>query len=299
MERLGRYGNDKSNPTTVTMSDSNKNLTVNFEPRFSLIISNQLVIGASGKLGRRVGVGKSCPGDDDKYAKDTRVTLTASPIPGYGWKSWSGTRSDTSNPTTVTITSDKHLAVTFELRFLLTINNQTVTGSSLGFTGGSVSVNPAPGADGRYAQDTTAFLTAMPAAGYRFDHWSGDASGNVTSVTITMNANKNATATFIKVYNLATSVKPAQGGSVSTAGGTYDEGTSISLTATPAAGYRFDHWTGDASGNVTSIAIIMNADKSVTATFIKVYTLTVSSEPAQGGSVSPAGALMMRAPALS
>ena len=225
------------------------------------------------------------PGDDGKYANGTRVTLTASPIPGYGWKTWSGTVSDTSNPTTVTITSDKHLAVTFELRLLLTINNQMLTGPSLEFPGGSVSASPAPGTDGRYAQDTTALLTAMPSAGYRFDRWSGDASGNVTSITITMNANKNATATFIKVYNLATSVKPAQGGSVSTAGGTYDEGTIVSLTATAASGYRFDRWSGDASGNVTSITITMNANKSVTATFIRVYTLTTSVEPAQGGSV--------------
>ena len=88
-------------------------------------------------------------------------------------------------------------------------------------------------------------------------------------VTITMNANKSVTATFIKVYTLTTSVSPAEGGSVSPGSGTYDEGTSVILTAIPASGYRFDHWSGDVSGNVTSVTITMNANKSVTATFIK------------------------------
>ena len=41
-------------------------------------------------------------------------------------------------------------------------------------------------------------LTAIPASGYRFDRWSGDVSGNVTSVPITMNASKSVIATFIK-----------------------------------------------------------------------------------------------------
>jgi uncharacterized repeat protein (TIGR02543 family) len=33
------------------------------------------------------------------------------------------------------------------------------------------------------------------------------------------------------------------------------------------AGYRFDHWTGDASGNTTSLTLIMTADKNVMAVF--------------------------------
>ena len=83
-----------------------------------------------------------------------------------------------------------------------------------------------------------------------------------------MNANKNITATFVKVYTLAISFEPAGGGSVSPGGGPYDEGASVVLTAIPASGYRFDHWSGDVSGTTTSITITINADKSVTAVFI-------------------------------
>ena len=172
-------GNDTSNPTTVIMSGGNRHITVNFEPRFSLIISNQMVIGSSLSFNEGSVSVNPAPGEDDKYAKNTVVTLTASPAPGYGWKSWSGTSNDTSNPATVTISSDKHVAVTFEPRFLLTVNNQLVTGATTSLDEGSVSVNPAPGTDSRYPKDATTTLTASPAQGYRFDHWSGDVSGNI------------------------------------------------------------------------------------------------------------------------
>ncbi|MFH1383318.1 MAG: hypothetical protein ABIH70_10615 [Chloroflexota bacterium] len=261
-------GNDTTNPTSVTMS-SGKHITVIFEPRFSLVISNQLVIGSSVGFNEGSVSVNPAPGEDGKYAEGTKVTLTAIPAPGYGCRSWSGTINDTINPTTVTINSDKHVAVTFELRFLLTVNNQPVTVSSTNFTEGSVSVNLIAKDDGKYPKDTAITLTASPASGYRFDHWGGDVSANVTSVTITMNANKNVTATFIKIYTLTTSVSPTDGGSVTPGSGTYDDGTSIILTAVPASGYRFDHWGGDVSANVTSVTITMNANKNVTATFIK------------------------------
>jgi len=112
-------------------------------------------------------------------------------------------------------------------------------------------------------------LIAIPASGYRFDRWTGNASGSYTSVTITMDTNKNIKANFVKVYTLTTSVSPTGGGSVSPSSGTYDEGTEVILTAIPASGYLFDHWSGDVSGNITSITITMDADKSVIATFIE------------------------------
>ncbi|MBI3930674.1 MAG: InlB B-repeat-containing protein, partial [Chloroflexi bacterium] len=279
-------GSDTSNPTTITM-DSRKQVTVTFEPRFRLIINNQAIIGSSMSFTEgSVSVDKT-PGEDDKYAKGTVVTLTANPTSGYGLRSWAGTSNDTSNPTTVTINSDKQVMVTFELRFPLTINNQVVTGSSANFTEGSVSLNPASGTDARYAKDTTVTLTASPASGYRFDHWGGDASGNANTVTIIMNSVKNITATFKKVYTLTISVNPAESGSVSPSSGTHDDGSTVTLTASPASGYRFDRWEGDVSGNVTAVVINMNSNKSITATFKKVYILTTSVNPAGSGSVLP------------
>ena len=39
-------------------------------------------------------------------------------------------------------------------------------------------------------------LTATPGAGWSFSGWSGDLTGSVNPVTITLNGNKTVTATF-------------------------------------------------------------------------------------------------------
>jgi uncharacterized repeat protein (TIGR02543 family) len=54
---------------------------------------------------------------------------------------------------------------------------------------------------------------------------------------------------------------------VSPAGGEYESGTQVTLTASPAMGYIFENWTGDASGSTSTITITMDSDKSLTAHF--------------------------------
>uniref|UniRef100_UPI00262B9265 InlB B-repeat-containing protein n=1 Tax=uncultured Tenacibaculum sp. TaxID=174713 RepID=UPI00262B9265 len=57
----------------------------------------------------------------------------------------------------------------------------------------------------------------------------------------------------------------------------YDNGTNVTLTATPNAGYQFDGWSGDASGTTNPLTITMDADKTVTAVFSKIqHTLTTN-----------------------
>ncbi len=49
--------------------------------------------------------------------------------------------------------------------------------------------------------------------------------------------------------------------------GKYDEGTSVTITYTKPAGYGFDGWTGDCTGT-GACSVIMNADKTVNASFV-------------------------------
>ena len=80
-------------------------------------------------------------------------------------------------------------------------------------------------------------------------------------------------------YTLTTSVNPVEGGDINPNGGIVDEGTQISIVASPAAEYLFDKWSGAASGSSPSISVIMDLDKSVTANFIKKkYALTTTVE---------------------
>ena len=133
--------NDTSNPTTVVMSGGNKNVNVDFQGRFALIIDNNLVIGASMTLDNGAVTIDPAPDDDGKYSYGSKITVTAIPDVGYGWKSWTGTGSDGANPSTVTINSDKHIAVTFEERYLVMINNQILNAAQLNVTGGTVSAS--------------------------------------------------------------------------------------------------------------------------------------------------------------
>ena len=143
-----------------------------------------------------------------------------------------------------------------------TTTNYTLTTN----VSGSGSVNPS---SGTYASGSAVTLTATPSSGWTFSNWSGDASGSSNPVTITMNSNKSVTAVFTQTtttnYTLATSVVGQ--GTVSPSSGTYASGTSVTLTATPASGYVFSGWSGDASGTSTSVTITMDSNKSVVAIF--------------------------------
>ena len=49
----------------------------------------------------------------------------------------------------------------------------------------------------------------------------------------------------------------------------YNAGESVTLLAIPSQGYNFSRWTGDQLGNTNPMTIIMNANKTITATFTK------------------------------
>jgi hypothetical protein len=90
-------------------------------------------------------------------------------------------------------------------------------------------------------------------------------------------------------------ISSTEGGSVIDPGdGTfaYDEGTVVNLVAVEAEqGYQFVNWTGDvsmiANVNAARTTITTNGDYSITANFVRVYSLTVSST--EGGSVTAPG----------
>ena len=80
-------------------------------------------------------------------------------------------------------------------------------------------------------------------------------------------------------YTLTVNTNPSEGGSVSPSSGQHKHGTSVSLTASPAAEYEFDSWSGDATGSTATTTVSMISNKSVTANFVKKkYKLTLEVE---------------------
>ena len=75
----------------------------------------------------------------------------------------------------------------------------------------------------------------------------------------------------IAEFNLVVGV--TEGGSVNTSGGTYDENTTVSITATPIEGYFFTGWTGDFRGSENPVKINISGDKNITANFEQLFPI--------------------------
>jgi len=148
-------------------------------------------------------------------------------------------------------------------------------------------VTPSPGVY-LYPAGTDVTITATPDNNYRFSGWTGDVSAgheNDNPLTIDMDSNKSLTANFIRQYNLT--IAAGSGGTTDPSPGTYtyDTGKAVTITASANSGYRFSGWSGDASGTTNPITITMDSNKSVTANFIRQYTLTIAA--GTGGTTNP------------
>ena len=245
------------NPVSITM-DGDKEITA----LFSLIPDYTLsVIADNGTV--------AINPDQDTYQEGTVVTLTATPDEGYEFTGWSGDLSGTDNPVTITMDSDKEITALFTLIPTYTL--------SITAENGTVAIDPV---EDTYQEGTVVTLTATPDEGYEFSGWSGDLSGTDNPVSITMDGDKDITALFtIPSYTLSIT---AENGTVAIdpAGDTYQEGTVVTLTATPDEGYEFTGWSGDLSGTDNPVSITMDGDKEITALFtlIPSYTLTITAE---------------------
>lgn len=212
------------------------------------------------------------------YTYGQVVTLTANPTIGWQFDHWAGDLSGSDNPTTITMNANKTVVANF------TVIHYTLTVTTQGQ--GSVTKNPN---QPWYTYGQVVSLTANPALGWSFNHWAGDISGSTNPTTITITGHTFVIANFSQnVYMLTIAVNPTAGGSVAAAPSPpYHYGDIVTLTAAANTGYTFDHWSGDASGSSTVTTVTMTGNKSVTAHFtLSVYTLTITVEPAAGGSVT-------------
>ena len=199
------------------------------------------------------------------YSGGATVTLTATPLTGYTFTSWTGDATGSTNPLTVNMNSSKIITANF------TANAGPYT-LVVTAVNGAVVKNPTAA---NYAGGTAVILTATANAGYVFTSWSGDANGIVNPLTVNMNANKAITANFELAANAFTLNVTAVNGSVLKNPDqlNYLNGTDVVLTATPNPGYAFTSWSVDAVGTVSPLTVTMNANKNVTANFTLVSHL--------------------------
>jgi hypothetical protein len=276
--------------------DTNKNCTATFKTgSTSNTVSLTVTAPTNGTIKSNPGIincglqGTVCT--DSSFVEGSQVTLTATPVTGGKFLSWTG---DCSTGTTDSVTLTMDAAKTCSATFEGAATNQsnlvvTVTGA------GKVARIPA-GSTCATGTDCTSYptgdevaLSARADAGAEFDSWGGDCAGQTGSLILTkMDTNKNCTATFktgSTTQKLTVSLSGAGKGTVKSdvTGidcGTdctedYPKGNPVSLTATPDASSSFTGWTGDcASATGNTAAVTMDADKNCTATFAATPTPT-------------------------
>jgi len=219
------------------------------------------------------------------YSSGALVPLVASPSAGYGLLNW------TENGNIVSSSSNYSFIAT---------NDRTVVANFVV----SYTVTPSAGANGTITPSTVQTVntgggttfTATPNNGYVVDQWlvnnavlqTGGTSYTATNVT----ANMTVQVTFkVETFSIATSSSPVAGGGTS-GGGTVNSGSSVTVVATPNAGYRFVNWTegGSPVSATASYNFTASASRTLVANFTPItYTIATSSSPVAGGGTSGGG----------
>jgi len=234
-------------------------------------------------------------------APGTLVTLSASPAAGSYFAGWSGAGCSGTAPCTVTTTSAKTVTATFGLNTLAVTKAGTGAGrvsdpSGNIYCGVYCTWDVAPG--------TVMTLSAYPNSVSAFTGWSGGGCTGTGTCTVTVDASKSVTATFdaipvVTLHKLTVAKTGSGAGRIADPSGniwcgvyctwSVSPGTSITLSASPAAGSYFAGWSGGGCTGTAPCTVTMSSAQTVTATF-GLNTLTVAKTGIGAGRVTdPSG----------
>lgn len=121
-----------------------------------------------------------------------------------------------------------------------------------------------------YDDGTEVSVEANANQGYAFLKWSGDQESTENPYTFTINEDTELIANFTEQtqkYNFSVSVNPSEGGSVNLSDSTYEDGSEVTVTATPNQGWTFTKWTGDQNSTDNPFTFTMNENINLTANF--------------------------------
>ncbi len=208
------------------------------------------------------------------------VELIANTLdPCWVFDHWSGDLTGGDNPVAITLDHFKIITAYF------TVPTYTLAVNTVG--DGSVVKDPDKAA---YTCGEVVTLTAYAGANARFAGWSGHLIGSDNPATITIDSDKAITANFAECPCLPDWPEP-EGGIVTVeddnGDGFYDDGETITITATPDDCYEFTGWTGALFGEPNPAVVTFSWDLAFEATFQQpTYTLDVNLDPVEGGQVT-------------
>lgn len=222
---------------------------------------------------------------EETFIKGTEVTVEAIPSSGYDFVSWSDDEDNilsTAKDYTFTIAGNISLTANFAKLFEVQVFSNdddfgTVEGARIATEGTLVTVK------------------ATAKDGYEFLYWTDESDQKVShdaEYAFNLIRNIELTAKFESKANVRTvtlHVNPEESGKV-TGGGNYSDGENVTVQAIPNIGFDFINWTDDEDNEVSdqlTHTFTLTEDVELTANFSKkVYTITVSVNPANSGTVT-------------
>jgi len=207
-------------------------------------------------------VGTVLLGGDTAHGEGT-VAFTARPVEGQGFVRWRvdnglGISHYTVNPLLLTIDRDTEVTAEFGLAGPFHVDS-TLYGA------GTITPGTVLPSGSRFV------CTITPAAGTALQEvlLDGVSQGLVTEVVIESVSGPHSIQAFTDTgtNRITATWLPEDGGQVVQSPTTYNLGDTVTVTAEPAAGYRFVEWRGDASGTDPSIGVLVDRAKAVRALF--------------------------------
>ena len=177
------------------------------------------------------------------YYGDT-IQISATAYLGFQFNGWDDGNTD--NPRTIIVTDDLRYLGLFGVQQCL-IKTEVIPEGAGTVNGG-----------GTYDYGTTIHLTAHSNTGYTFTQWNDGNITNPRSVFVEGNATYTAVFTPLQ-YEITTECDPVEGGTV-TGAGTYDYGSTATLTATPNENYIFLCWSDGIASNPRNVTVTSNAN---------------------------------------
>lgn len=226
---------------------------------------------------------KACAAE---YNRGETLVLTASPDSHSTFSRWSVDGSSESCPgkvltCQVTLSADSEVSAEFTMlpQKTLTVAKEgpgTVTSSLEGIDCGAT-------CEAEFGEGRKVILTAVPASvGSAFSGWSVEGAGAACAGTgpceVTMVAAITVKANFEVVPLRTLSISRSGRGTVSSdpagiqcatvCSAQYNQGTEVTLIATPAGGASFGGWSGGGCGSALTCTVTLAADTALSASFV-------------------------------
>jgi len=210
------------------------------------------------------------------YNDGASVTITATAYSGYTFNYWKEDSTIISYDATYNFINhkDRYFIADFNA---VAPKQYTITLSSNPTNGGTTS------GGGTFNEGTSITVKATANSGYAFNYWK---EGNTivsydANYNFFVHNNRNLVAYFVQngtqQYTVTLTSNPTNGGTT-TGGGTYNDGASVTVTATANNGYTFNNWTesGTEVSSKASYSFSIHGNRTFQANFISTETNWIS-----------------------